>query len=351
MIKDNKLISNCEKNLKSSFEKAIEPDLPICDTHHHLWHHPESVYSVSIEDHYSLQEFLNDISGGHKIIQTVYAHMGTEYKKHGRNEMRPVGETEFVASITAQCFSDPQTSPKVAAGIVGFADLTLGDAVVPVLEAHINAGAGRFRGVRLSACWDLNESIPSRAPARMLFDTEFRKGFKYLQKYNLSFDTWQYFTQLTDVVDLARTFSDTQIIVNHFGGPLFTGPYSSRREEVLYEWKRGINALAECPNVSIKLGGFGLHYLGFDFYERAVQPNSTEVARAVAPFCLYCIESFGTNRCMLESNYPIDKSAYSYTVLWNAFKIITNHFSHSEKVNLFYNNAVKIYRLTSNIQL
>ena len=325
--------------LKLVIEDPIDPALPICDPHHHLWDRPN--------DRYLLEELLQDTGGGHHIVQTVFLQCLSMYRKCGPQEMQPVGETEFVESIAARCAGREHSAPAVAAGIVGFADLSLGDAVAPVLEAHIAASRDRFRGIRQSCIWDASADIRSFDGAKgLMLNPKFREGFSNLQKFGLSFDSWQYFTQLMELVDLARAFPDTSVIVNHAGGPLGIGPYAGRGKEVFQEWKRGMTALATCPNVVVKLGGLGMPRCGFGWHERANPPSSTELADAMAPYYLSCIEFFGVDRCMFESNFPVDKISYSYTILWNAFKRITEDFSPVERAALFRNTAVKVYRLS-----
>lgn len=320
-------------------EDPIEPELPICDPHHHLWGLPRG--------HYFLEELLTDISGGHNIIQTVFVECRSMYRKAGPQEMKPIGETEFVQGIAAQSASGQYGKTNVAAGIVGFADLTLGAAVAPVLEAHIAASRDRFRGIRYISTWhESSDIVPSRNhPRRVLLDSKFREGFACLQKYNLSFDSWLYHTQLMELVDLAEAFPKTPIILNHIGGPLGIGPYAGKHEEVFQEWKHGITALAGCPNAVVKLGGLGMEMCGFGWHQGATPPSSAELAEAMAPYYLWCIEQFGADRCMFESNFPVDKMSYSYTVLWNAFKRITRGFSPEDRRFLFHDTAARVYRL------
>jgi predicted TIM-barrel fold metal-dependent hydrolase len=211
------------------------------------------------------------------------------------------------------------------------------------------ASGNRFRGIRNSSAWDASPEITSSRSRLegLLLDTRFREGFACLQKYSLSFDAWLYHPQLMELADLARAFPDTIIILNHIGGPLGIGPYSGKRAEVFQEWKRGITTLATCPNVVVKLGGLGMPICGFGWHERATPPGSAELAQAMAPYYEFCIEQFGVNRCMFESNFPVDKQAYSYTVMWNAFKRIARDFSPEERAALFHDTAARVYRLTT----
>ncbi len=321
-------------------EEAIDPDLPICDPHHHLWD------DSGERGRYLLDEFLEDTGGGHKIVKTVFVECGAMYRKNGPPEMRPVGETEFAQGMSAQSTSGQYGTMAVAAGIIGFVDLTLGARVTPVLEAHLTAGRNRFRGVRQSCTWDSDRAILRMGKGKgMMRETRFREGFACLRKYGLSFDAWQYFTQLMELADLARAFPDTPIIVNHTGGILGIGPYAGKRYELFQEWKRGVTELASCPNVMMKLGGLGMPRCGFGWHEQAKPPSSTELAAAMAPYYLFSIEAFGVDRCMFESNFPVDGVSYSYTVLWNAFKRICEGCSLKERSGLFHDTAVKAYRL------
>lgn len=330
--------------LSLTIEEPIAPNLAICDAHHHLWDRPGNRYLP--------EDLMLDIGGGHHIVKTVFVECRSMYRKDGPCEMQPIGETEFVQGIAAQSATGKYGMTSIAAGIVGFADLTLGKAVEPVLEAHIAAGKNHFRGVRHPTTWDASPDIPGpdipsymKSPKGLLLHPGFREGFACLKKYGLSFDAFLYFHQLMELVDLARAFPDIRIVVEHIGGPIHIVPYAGKREEVFQEWKRGIASLATCPNVVVKLGGLGMPRCGFGWHERATPPNSAELAEAMSPYYLWCIEQFGVDRCMFESNFPVDKISYSHTVMWNAFKRITTGFSPEERAALFHDTASKVYRL------
>lgn len=201
--------------LKLTREEVLEPNLPICDPHHHLWDYPDEFPEDFVPTfarlfrHYLLSDLLKDTGGGHNVVQTVFIECNSMYKKSGAPEMRPVGETEFVQGIAAQSASGQYGNTAVAAGIVGFADLTLGSAVASILEAHLEASRNRFRGIRYISTWHPNPQIGSRVNTpNLLSDAKFREGFAYLNKYNLSFDAWLYYTQLADLVSLARSLSE-----------------------------------------------------------------------------------------------------------------------------------------------
>jgi predicted TIM-barrel fold metal-dependent hydrolase len=315
-------------------EDPIAPDLPICDPHHHFWDRPD--------DRYLLADLLRDTGGGHRITETVFVECNSMYRTDGPEETRPVGEVDFVEKIAVQ--SPPET--KVAAGIVGFADLRLGDAVTPVLEAHM-AASDRFRGIRHASSWDASPGIGShkKPPKGLLGDTAFREGFAALGKLGLSFDAWLFHTQIHELADLARAHEDVPIILDHIGGPLGIGPYAGQRDEVVEMWRAGIAELAACPNVVVKIGGFGMPLGGYGWHERDKPASSAELADVIGPYYLFCIEKFGPDRCMFESNFPVDKVSASYTVLWNSFKRMAEGFSSTERASLFRDTAVRAYRL------
>lgn len=321
-------------------EDPILPQISIIDPHHHLWDYPEN--------RYLMDELLEDTSGGHHIVKTVFVECLSMYRKEGPAPMQPVGETDFVCDVAAKGAGDKSGSTSVAAGIVGFADLSLGPAVLPVLEAHSTAAGGCFRGIRHANAWDAAEKVRNahtNPPKSLLLDPTFRQGFACLKKYDLSFDAWLYHPQMGELADLATAFPETRIILDHVGGPLGIGPFDGKRDAVFEDWKRGIVALAACENVVVKLGGLGMPICGLGFHRRAKPPTSVELAEATKPYYLFCIEQFGVKRCMFESNFPVDKLSCSYTVLWNSFKRITSGFSDDERADLFHNTAAKVYRL------
>ena len=316
-------------------EVAIEPELAICDAHHHLWERPPSDYL--------LNDLLEDLRSGHNVISTVAIECRYGYRKDGADELRPVGETEFLESVANRVAADSTIKTRVAAAIIGHANLALGDSVAAVLEAHRAASPTRFRGIRHSATWDESAALRSEAPRGLLADRGFRQGFRWLQKLGLSFDVWVYHPQLTELADLAKAFSDVTIILNHIGAPLGAGPYAGKRDEVFQFWSNGIAAVAACPNVVVKLGGVGSLRSGYDWHERAVKPSSTELAQVLKPYFELCIDRFGAERCMFESNFPVEKSSNTYVNLWNAFKRIAQKYSDAERAALFHDTAARVY--------
>ena len=264
--------------------------------------------------------------------------------------MAALGEVEFVNGIAAMSASGNYGPCRVAEGIVGGGDLSVGARVRELLQAEITAAGGRLRGLRHGVAWDGNEAVGKYAsrivPPHLVLDAKFREGFAQLAPLGLSFESWQYHPQLPDAIDLARAFPGTTIILNHVGGVLGVGPYSGHRQEILAGWRKDIFELAKCPNVYCKLGGIGMVSFGFDFHERDVPPSSEDLAAAWRQYVEPCIEAFGVDRCMFESNFPPDKQSCGYTELWNAFKRITANASASEKTALYSGTAAKVYRLT-----
>jgi L-fuconolactonase len=323
--------------LAQTQEPALEPQRPLIDPHHHLW---------DLQGGYLLDELLADLNSGHQVVATVFAQCGYAYRRSGPEALRPVGETEFVARVAAQA-RERGLPQRVCAGIVGHADLRLGDAVLPVLHAHIEAGQGHFRGVRhINARHEaFNASLLGRPPAGLFQHPGFRRGLQHLQEAGLSFDAWSYHTQLDELCELARAFPQLPIVLNHVGGPLAVGPFHAQGARVHREWRASMQRLAACPNVHVKLGGLAMMICGFDFHRCAVPASSQELATAWAPYLEGSIELFGAQRCMFESNFPVDKAMCSYAVLWNAFKRVAAGASAFEKAWLFHNTANQFYRL------
>jgi predicted TIM-barrel fold metal-dependent hydrolase len=321
-------------------EEIIEPDLPIVDPHHHLVDRPET-------GRY-LPELLADLSTGHNVTATVYLEWLSMYRADGPIELRPVGEIQFANGVAAMSASGTYGKPRICVGIVGYADLALGAPVEKVLEAMIEAGGGRFRGIRFitathpdQAAWG---SLVNR-PAGLLLDQRVREGFARLAPLGLSFDAWMYHTQLGELVDLARAFPETPIVLDHVGGAIGLGRYAGKRDAVFAEWSGRIRELATCPNVHIKLGGLGMRMFGFTVHTGELPPSSEELAAAWRPYIETCIAAFGPERAMFESNFPVDKGSCGYAALWNAFKRIAAGCSAAEKAALFAGTATKFYRL------
>jgi L-fuconolactonase len=327
--------------LERRHEEIIEADLPIVDPHHHLVERPET-------GRYLLPDLLADTSSGHNITATVYLEWLSMYRAHGPLELRPVGEIEFANGVAAMSASGGYGKTRVCAGIVGYADLALGAAVEKVLEAQITAGGGRFRGVRFITARHPDQAMWGSAilrPAGLLMGRRVREGFARLAPLGLSFDAWMYHTQLGELVDLARAFPATPIVLDHVGGPIGVGPYAGKRDEVFAEWSGRIHELAQCPNVHVKLGGLGMRMFGFAVHTQELPPSSQELAALWRPYIETCIAAFGPQRAMFESNFPVDKGSCGYAALWNALKRIAAGCSAAEKQALFAGTARRFYRL------
>lgn len=337
-------------NATRTDEIAIDPALPIVDAHHHLYDRlAERFLSLSGgRRRYLIDELLGDMGGGHNVIATVYVDADAMYRADGPAEYRVVGETEFANGQAAMSASGLYGPCRVAAGIVGTTDLRLGDRVKGVLEAHIAAGGSRFRGIRQTGAWDADASIFGgmfKNGEHLYADAGFRRGFAQLAPLGLSFDAFVLATQLQDVADLATAYPDTQIVLNHAGGPIGIGPYQRRLAEMYPDWKRGIEEIARRPNVAVKLGGLGSFINGFPTYRAQPPASSAALADDWRPYVEACIEAFGAPRAMFESNYPVDAGAGSYGTIVNAYKRITAACSTAERRAIFSGTAIEIYRL------
>lgn len=320
-------------------EDAIDPDVPIIDPHHHLW--PGLAYYQ--DGPYMLDDFHEDTEAGHNIAATVYVDAYANYSEDGPEHFRPVGETAFAVNVAEES-QRRGYSTRFCHGIVSNINLHHPDAQA-VLEAHKEAGAGRLKGVRQIACWDpahteLFDSLPEYYE-----DPAFREGFSRLSPMGLTFDTCLYHFQLPQVERLVRDFPDTTIIVDHFGTPLGTGPYTGRRRVAVEEWRPLIAAVSQFPNVVVKLGGLGMFVAGYDWQDRPTPPSSDELVAENGDLYHFTIDLFGPDRCMFESNFPVDGLSSSYAVLWNSHKKIATRYSAEERSAMFFDTANRIYDL------
>ncbi|RIV81975.1 amidohydrolase [Aurantiacibacter xanthus] len=320
-------------------EGVIEPDLPIIDAHHHLWEQHEEPYL--------LDAFGEDLDDGHKIVATVCVEAHYGYRKDGPARLAPVGETEKVMAMRGRARQDRHAS-LVAEGIVAKADLCLGEAVDEVLDAQRAVAGAALVGIRHSVSRDENfpEGIVLRpGPAGLLGDAAYRKGLARLAQRGLVYDAMLYHQQLPELAAMARALPDLQIVLDHVGAIIGVGPYRGREEEVRKAWAKDMHELAQCPNVSVKIGGFGMIIGGAQWHLDPAPPGSETLAAAWRPYVETCIELFGSHRCMFESNFPVDKAMYSYRTLWNAFKRLAQQYSPAEKADLFLGSARRIYGL------
>jgi len=321
-------------------EAIIEPELAIVDAHHHIWDEPGKPYL--------LDDLLVDLDSGHHIVATVFVQCHYAYREQGPEHLRPVGETLAIEAVRREALRRrPQA--RACAAIVGFADMLADEAKLEeLLEAHLAASPDHFRGVRQSVARDSHfpDGIVLRAaPAGMLADARFRRGLAQVAARGLSFDLLLYHEQIPELTALAHSMEQATIILDHYGCPLGVGHYRSRTKETFAQWQRDIVQLAACPNVHIKLGGLGMIIMGAEYHLGATPPSSVDLANAWRPYVETAVNAFGTQRCLFESNFPVDKAMFSYTVLWNAFKRLSSGASASEKADLFRNNAARLYRL------
>lgn len=322
-------------------EEILDPDLQIADAHHHIWDAPNW--------RYMFEDFLQDVRSGHNIRSTVFVQCYSMYRKSGPRELRSLGETEFANGVAAMAASGLYGETRICEGIVGMVDLALGAGSQRLLEKHIAAAGGRFKGVRQIATWHEEEEVQRRSRRKnkaLFMQPPFREGFAMLAPLGLSFDAWLFHTQLDDLVDLARAFPQTKIALNHLGGPIGVGSYAKQRSEVFASWREAMRRVSEFANIYVKLGGLGMKLAGFGFHGRADPPSSEELAIAWQPYVETAIEAFGPQRSMFESNFPIDKGSCSYAIIWNAFKRIAKGYSAVEKSLLFSKTACSFYGLS-----
>ena len=327
-------------------EETLEPDLPICDPHHHLW---DMRTERTPYQRYLLHDLLGDTGSGHNVRSTVFVEANSMWKASGPEEIRSVGEVEFVQGTAAAFASGIYGNFRGAAAIVGSANLNLGEGVRPVLEALKGASPNRFRGIRHRLTWDPHPDLPGMtAPGvqGQMAQSKFREGAQVLADMGMSLEGWMYHHQLTELADFAKAVPDLTIILNHIGGVARIGPYAGKDDETIPAWKEGIAAVAEAPNVVIKLGGMGMPIMGFNWHLREKPVGSTELSDDMAPFLSYCIEQFGTDRGMFESNFPVDKVSFSYHIMYNAFKRFSADYSPNERAAMFHDNAVRIYNVS-----
>ena len=317
-------------------EDALEPELAICDAHHHLW-----LDTGHTGWPYTLADLHADTASGHNVVRTVFLECGAEYRTDGPKYLKVVGETEFVAASAAESAQGPGAE---IAAIMSAADL-LDSHLDEVLDAHEAAGRGRFRGIRYILAQDDYKPLSMGTPAGVMANPTFLAGVRRLGERGLTYDTMTYFHQIPEFADVARACPDTTIVFNHLGGPVGVGPYKDRRDEVMAEWRTNMAQLATVPNVYLKLGGIGMPMYGIRWDRQDKPPTSAELAAPWQDHIRFCIDQFGPNRCLFESNFPVDKRGCGYVVLWNAFKRIASTYSADEKRDLFHNSAARAYRV------
>lgn len=337
-------------------EAILEPGLPIIDPHHHLWDLRPLLHALPEPRHdflealvgapyYTFDALHADTQSGHRVVGTVFMECGAFYDASRGEALKTVGEVEYVNGVAAQGASALYGEYRPCAAIVGHADLTLGSRASEVLYA-LQAASHRFVGIRHAAAWDADPEVlgpPFHHPEGLYRDAKFREGFAMLAKRGLTFDAWLLEPQLGDLLDLARAFPDQPIVLDHCGTPLGIASYKGKLPENFDRWRARIRAIAECPNVSIKLGGLAMAFCQLPDHGPAAGLGSEELAAMWKPYIETCIEAFGASRAMFESNYPVDRWGASYPVLWNAFKRLAAGASDGEKRDLFAGTAARFY--------
>jgi L-fuconolactonase len=328
-----------EEWLARHTEAVLEPKRPIVDAHHHLWHRASR---------YLVEELVEDLNCGHDIRGTVFVEAGAMYRADGDPNFKCVGEVEYANGVGAVFASNYWGSVRACAGIVSNVNLTLGAAAEEVMLAQVSRAPDRMRGVRHMAAWDASPVVSRLRPPPpkgLLLDRKFREGFSKLMPNGLLFDAWVYHPQLPELLDLIDAFPYTPVVVDHCGGLVQAGPYAVAAAQARAAWEKSMRELARRPNVFVKIGGLNLRVLGNDLMDRDLPPSSEELEVRWRPVIEVCIEAFGADRAMFESNFPPDKCGCSAKVLWNAFKRIAQNCSDSEKAALFAGTAVRAYRL------
>ena len=321
-------------------EEILDPERPICDPHHHLWDRNGNRYLLS--------ELLEDIDSGHNVVSTVFVECDSMFNADVSPALAPTGETEFVQGIAAMSASGQFGHCRVAAGIVSFADLMLAEEVRPVLQAHLKASPNRFRGIRHATGWHSSPDIRishSKPAEHQMLDERFNRGLSVLGEMQLTFDAWCYHTQLKEFATMAEQHPALTIVLDHFGGPLGIGPYEGKQDDVFASWREDIEMLKDLHNVVFKLGGINMKINGFDWHKRDTPATSDELVDRTGAYYETCINLFGADRCMFESNFPVDRDSVSYPVLWNAFKNLSAHYTDAEKDALFCGTATRVYQL------
>lgn len=329
--------------LAQTQEETLEPEIPICDPHHHFWvARPDPVHYQQ----YLLPELSSDVGSGHNVKSTVFIEVRCEYRTDGPDEMKPVGEVEYIQTIADAAADGSQGPTKAAAAIIGHADLKLGDGVRPVLEAMQAASPNRFRGVRHSVGYDESPELANRDIKGALGTDGYRSGAKVLASMGLVLENSLYYHQLSELADFARAVPELPIVLNHIGGLVRVGPYANRDEEVMPEWRKGVEEVSKCPNIIMKLGGVGQLRYGYYWHDRETAIGSEELAQELGPLMEHCIQQFGPDRCMFESNFPVDKISYSYNVIYNAFKRLSKGYSPTERAAMFHDTAAGVYNIS-----
>lgn len=340
MVEDRNWIARLglrEEWLNQVREETIDPAREIVDPHHHFWDRDGSIYELA--------ELWRDTNSGHNVVQTVFIECRSKYREDGPEELKSIGETEYAKSLSQQ--ASKQMDKAQVAGIIAHADLR-NSQIDEIIDAHEMAGNGLFRGIRHAGSRDDfpdDLCIPGLGPEGLYDDDDFRSGVARLGERGLTYDTWHYHHQNTDFRNLAEAVPGTTLVLDHFGTPLGVGRFNGKREEIFAAWKDDIAAIAEQPNVIAKLGGLAMVDNGWGWHARDLPPTSDEFVELQGEWYRHMISCFGPERCMFESNFPVDRASISYHVLWNGLKKIAAEYSEAEQSAMFSGTARRIYKL------
>lgn len=268
-----------------------------------------------------------------------YVHIEAGWK--AKNPMDPVGETEWLESL-----DDPP------AGIVAHADLRLGAEVAPILKAH-KAASNRVRGIRHTMSLHTNPGVmPFAEDPDMSRTAEFRKGYEQLAEHELSYDAWAFSTQLSQVAELAEAVPEVPLVLCHAGTPVGyggefhgVGANQTAREQIAAQWRNGILMVAGQPHVRVKLSGLLMPVLGFGYENAADKPGVSELVDKLGPLVRFCIDAFGPERCMVASNFPVDRVATTYANAFDAMVELTSTDGQTAQAQMFAGTAESFYRL------
>jgi L-fuconolactonase len=317
--------------------RIVDPDLPVVDSHHHLWVRPEHPYRM--------EQFEADVASGHNIVGSVFAECHAMYRTEGPTEFAPVGEASFVAAEAERGARGPMRSRHLCSAFIGTADLTLGSRVGKVLDLLESESGGLFRGIRCAVYWDPDPSLSAglRAYARrgLLLDPTFREGFRCLVSRGYVYDAWQYEPQLPELCDLIDAFPEATVVVNHCGGPVGINAYAT--PDRFERWRAALGEVARRPNSLVKLSGLSARRIGLGLESRRDRPDAEELARLWSPYIHACVELFGPSRCMWGSNFPVDVAAGDYATVLNAYKLALAGCSTADKRAIFADNARRVY--------
>lgn len=325
-------------------EAAVDPDQPVLDSHHHLYHRPGL--------RYLLDAYLADVDCGHRIIASVAVQARAMLRAEGPPELAALGETEFLNGQAAISASGGYGAARVAAGIVGHVDLRLGAGVREVLERHVSAAGGRadqggrFCGIRQPLAWDADPSLLNLAyftTETLANAPEFLDGLRLLARMGLTFDIWAFYPQLPLLAKLARAVPDLTFVLDHLGGLIRAGRLQGR--DIFADWRAGLSQIAACPNVVVKLSGLGMRLSDFGHDAQPLPPSSEQLAVVWAPWVMTAVDLFGPSRCMWGSNFPVDKGSYGMGVGLNAYKRLLAGLSPNERDDIFWRTASRCYGL------